>query len=1242
MNSVDPLYNFESRTDGLSSEGVRVLQTILAKEGDYVAFPLHTAGQGLSFQWAKENGILPESARGSESATLSLRSVGPEDGGVYSATVQVPIGGGSLVTVQSIPWTLIVEPLPRILADPEPIQNRLPGESAVLSVAAKTTKDTTFQWFFRRPGSGFWVPVPGATIGSGTGSTCVIAGVRESEEGEYRVEASNSAGTVVSESGYVNVYDPVTVSLAGSDFVNPGDTITLEATATGALQADHQYIFLRQLRTGSWEILAKQESAVLELKNVSEIQQTAYKVRAFGRVNNAVESAPWKVTVNNPVVFAAGTVAKTVALVKGESASFKVLALGDEVQFEWYLRRPNATEWTLIAGATTDTLALGSVRAEDAGFYGVRLHNAFSNAPTLGSEPRQIGELVVHGPPVAALATTGPGVIQAAEGSHFQLSAELRDSEAGRLNYQWRKNGRAIAGAYGTILGFGSGGVTTITLKREVLSLADAGYYDVLVSNVYGSGVSNGAPLVVNPKPVIVSQPESVLGSVGATATFRAEANGAGVLTFAWERLSGSVWTPVQGGTQSVLSLKGLTVADSGVSYRLQVTSLYGGTVSNAAVLTVADAGALSVGSPVLQAGSVVVEGTANVLSAGSSNLKLRAVVADSSSATVVSYRWRKDGRDLFAGTANRTGTANYVVTYALPPVTNETDGSYDLVADNGAGFAGSIPMTLVVDPRIEAFDVPASVNSGDGCKLSVSVRNASTGTYSYSWYRNGEKLQNGSLYGGVTTSELTLNAAPALWGGSSSFKVSVRNEASKAVMESGERVLSVLAPITIASQPVSVATIEGGRVGLSVVVVGGGAVRYQWLHDGVELAGEVAASLVRSPATTLDAGLYQVRVSNELGQSFSDVASVDVAAKLKVELAAPDAVPLGGGVNLVARVSGATAGERLGYQWSLNGKTLPNAETDQFRVNSATTLDAGLYAVEVTRAATGETVTSGSVVLEVKRVPVVVVAPVSRVVVDGSGTGVNFAVVVRSESEVNYSWSKNGVVLVGANRASYRIGAATLADAGQYSVRITNAVGSVEVSAKLTVLSAGSALAARATAGSSGTGFASTAWWAYWVDAKAARSENDRNGYWLLERNVVTVEGMLTVTPGRSLWVWGSATSLGQSPYSDQWMASDQVVQDGVASDRNEFSVLADRFPAASYTLAGKLEGLSEAALFGAPEVVKGDYTDNTEVLSVSLAWDAEQVAILDSMGTPGSLRDIEEILKNSLQRELAAIAGE
>ena len=1244
VNSARALYKAGFLDGSVSGELLKLTQTILANEGEDINLALSTQGEGLAFDWAKEGALLPSTVLGKNTATLSLLAIAPEDAGIYTATVKIPKGDGTFVQEQSAPWTLVVRALPKILAQPiEPAPVK-PGDKSLFSVAASVTGDTSFQWFFRRTGTPLWVPVPGATVGSGTGSTCVLDSVQKTDEGDYRVELSNAAGTVVSEKASLRVMDPVSVTLTGNAVVNPGGTLTLTAATTGDLQEPHVFTFYRQLRTtGSWVALPVQSSGTLVIEPVSEAHQTAYKVRVYGKVNNAVDSVPVSVVVNDPVVFAAGTALKTVALTQGESALFKVAALGSDVHYQWYFKALNAGTWTTVtagtanAAYTPDAYYIRSIMPGDAGSYGVRISNSFSQVPATGQEPMAIARLSVNTPPAVTIVSP-QGLVQSAVGSTFGVSARVNDTLAGLVNYQWRKNGIAISGASGSVWVGGAG--VTLQFGPKVLSLLDAGYYDVLVSNAFGSTLSASVPLVVYPNPVVVKQPESALGSVGGTATFRAEVTGAGSLTFAWEKLSGGTWSTLENGTQPVLTLKGISTLNSG-SYRVQIGSDYGNTVSSVVTLGVSSPENLK-----FETEPALVSGNANTLVAGTSGLQLSTRVSDASNSTSVSYRWRKDGVDLAsgAGTASRSvAGGSYTITYALPPVANDTDGAYDVIVSNGATFAGSPGVTLVVDPKIEAFEVPETVTPGDAVKLSVSVRNASSGNYAYTWYRNGNPVSEGTLYSGTLTSELTLKAAPESWTTASLFKVRVRNTVTNAVMESGTRSLSVLARVSITTQPTAVSLDEGNAFGLNVIATGGGELSYQWLRDGVELPEETRPLLTRGTAVAADGGLYQVRVSNAAGVAYSDVAAVNVRTKLGVEIATPDPVPLGGAVNLLARVSGMrSSSDVLEYQWTLNGKGLVNTGTDQYRISSASLMDGGLYALTVTRQATGEKVTSRPVLLDIKRVPVVIVAPVSRGVVGGAISSVNFTVVVSSDTPVTYQWSKDGVAISKANAAGYRIVNAGTAQAGQYTVRITNAAGSVEASARLSVLNAGSTLTPGVTAGSTGTIFARASWWVYWVEATAALSAADRNGYWLLERQALTTSGTTTVTPGRSLWVWGSAANLVQAPVVYEWDAASQVVQDGVASERNEFSVVADRLPAASFTLSGKLEGVGDAALYGAPEVIKGAYNGDTEPLAVSLAWDSEQVENFRDIGSPASLREMEEMLKQSLQRELATIAGE
>jgi len=281
-------------------------------------------------------------------------------------------------------------------------------------------------------------------------------------------------------------------------------------------------------------------------------------------------------------------------------------------------------------------------------------------------------------------------------------------------------------------------------------------------------------------------------------------------------------------------------------------------------------------------------------------------------------------------------------------------------------------------------------------------------------------------------------------------------------------------------------------------------------------------------------------------------------------------------------------------------------------------------------------------VFLDVLKVPVIVVHPLPRTVVNGAGAVVKFVVVARSEDSMEYQWSKNGTPIPNAKGASLVLAAVSGADEGVYSVRVSNNAGAVESGARLRVLPIGSATPSNPTAGSS-MGLESASWWVYWASATPSFSASraNRNGYWLLERTKVSAGETIIVVPGRALWIWGSSTNLTAPIITDEWSSSDQTVQDGVASDRSEFSVLADR-GSSRYALSGRVENLGEAAQYGAPEIVRGNYVGDAGAEDVDLNWDAMEVADLKLFGSPKTLEALVEIVKSTLLNELGSIAGE
>ena len=129
---------------------------------------------------------------------------------------------------------------------------------------------------------------------------------------------------------------------------------------------------------------------------------------------------------------------------------------------------------------------------------------------------------------------------------------------------------------------------------------------------------------------------------------------------------------------------------------------------------------------------------------------------------------------------------------------------------------------------------------------------------------------------------------------------------------------------------------------------------------------------------------------------------------------------------------------------------------------------------------------------------------------------------------------------------------------------------------------------------------------------------------------------------PGRALWVWGEPNRPGTGLSVSEWAAEEQVVQDALASERGEFSVVAERTGGVGYALSGRMEELGEAAVYGAPELMRGGYTDAAEALEVSLEWDGKQVLQFGGVGSPATLNSMVESLKASLLLEFGTIAGE
>jgi hypothetical protein len=148
------------------------------------------------------------------------------------------------------------------------------------------------------------------------------------------------------------------------------------------------------------------------------------------------------------------------------------------------------------------------------------------------------------------------------------------------------------------------------------------------------------------------------------------------------------------------------------------------------------------------------------------------------------------------------------------------------------------------------------------------------------------------------------------------------------------------------------------------------------------------------------------------------------------------------------ANFSVTATGTSLTYQWRKGTSNIAGATSATFTIASVAVGDAGNYNVVITNGC--GTVTSADAALTVTAAPVITTQPAAVTVCSGSAA--NFSVVATGTA-LTYQWRKDGTDIGGATSATYSIAAATAANAGTYTVRVTSGTCSVTSSgAVLTV----------------------------------------------------------------------------------------------------------------------------------------------------------------------------------------------
>ncbi len=241
----------------------------------------------------------------------------------------------------------------------------------------------------------------------------------------------------------------------------------------------------------------------------------------------------------------------------------------------------------------------------------------------------------------------------------------------------------------------------------------------------------------------------------------------------------------------------------------------------------------------------------------------------------------------------------------------------------------------------------------------------------------------------------------------------------------------------TIITQPTDIVVALGGTATFFISAIGTN-LTYQWRKNGVAING-ATAPLYTFTAENSSPGAYTCVVSNPAGSVTSNTAQLTLRVDAPVIIQQPQNQTVAAGSNATFSVI-VTGTTPLSYQWRKGGVNISGATSPSYTIPAAVEADAGAYSVVITN--TAGSVTSTNATLAISAVAPAITVPPQNLTVN-QGASAAFSVTAAGSGPLTYQWRKNGVNIGGATNSSYVISTSAEADAGGYSVVVTNSAGS-------------------------------------------------------------------------------------------------------------------------------------------------------------------------------------------------------
>jgi len=530
-----------------------------ANVGDNISFTIAAVGMNLSYQWQySRDGGESWTKDTSATSTTYQRTVAKEDNNLQIRCVVTTAGANSARS--NVVTITVGEP---IVISSQP-QNAEVVENNTASFKIVATGDTlSYQWQHSVDGGKTWTT---PTSDSSKTANYKFKAVEKWNNTLVRCIITDQYGkTVTSNTASLKVRILPKITLQPTDVsCDAGKTAKFTLTATGT-GLKYQWYYSAD-KGATWNAYGSEsETATLSITTKASHNGWTLKCTVKDSYGSEIESSPVQLTVMTPLKIT--TQPQSAEVVENVTASFKIVATGDNLSYQWQYSTDGGTKWTTPGESTT------SSRTANYKFKAVEKWNNMVLRCTItdGYGRKVTSNTVTLKVIMLPKITVQPQAVSCDVGktATFTLTATGTG-----LKYQWYYS--ADKGATWKTYGTES---TVPTLAVATKASHYGWMFKCVVADSYGNTVeSEAVKLTVTNAVVIKTQPQDVSLQSGNKAVFQVEATGED-LTYQWKYSTdqGTTWkTPTSTSAKTASYSTTVTMGQNGVWVRCTITDKYG------------------------------------------------------------------------------------------------------------------------------------------------------------------------------------------------------------------------------------------------------------------------------------------------------------------------------------------------------------------------------------------------------------------------------------------------------------------------------------------------------------------------------------------------------------------------------------------------------------------------------------------------------------------------------------------